>query len=78
MHQEISLGDGVEDTISGLRGVVVAVSTYLNGNIKYCIEAQELDNNKMIPEYWLDLCRLRLVSPRTGSEIGFRHLHPSP
>ena len=60
----IGLGDHVRDTISGWTGVVVAKSEYLNGCVKYCVEAHELDGGKMMPEYWLDAYRIVVTNPR--------------
>ena len=67
----ITLGDYVRDTISGFCGVVTAETRYLNGSIKYCVEAQELDNGKLIQEYWFDHHRLRVQSQKHKGGVGY-------
>ena len=53
----MTLGDYVVDTISGFAGVVTARTVYLNGNVKVCVEACELDQGKPITEVGLDESR---------------------
>ena len=57
----IGFGDRVKDTITGFTGVVTAKSEYQNGNVKYCVEAAELDAGKPVPEQWIDGYRLKVV-----------------
>ena len=58
----MELGDTVEDTISGFRGVVSALTVYLNGNRKACVEALELNDGRPIPSEWFDVHRLKVTA----------------
>lgn len=68
----VTLGAKVEDTISGFRGVITAMTYYENGNKKACVEAMELDAGKPIAEQWFDVYRLRLMDHDKPKEAGFK------
>jgi len=46
----IKLGDRVEDTITGFRGVVVARTEWLNGSVRVTVQAEKLWNGRPIEE----------------------------
>lgn len=69
----MDLGDKVEDTISGFRGVITALTRYQNGNTRACVEAMELDAGKPIQEQWLDVYRLRLIQVDSPKAAGFKN-----
>jgi hypothetical protein len=47
---EIGLGDHVEDTISGYRGIVTCVAHYLHANDRLCVVARS--EGKINEEYF--------------------------
>jgi hypothetical protein len=58
----IKLGDKVRDNITGFEGTVTGRAEYLNGCVRYQVEAGSKDG---IPhEYWLD--EDRLISLKYG------------
>ena len=66
----INLGDKVRDRVSGLEGIVVARTNWLNGCIRFTIQPQELKDGKPVDTSWFDiedmeLVRSNVLSPKT-------------
>ncbi|NOX15986.1 MAG: hypothetical protein GXP61_08180 [Epsilonproteobacteria bacterium] len=58
MKKEIRLGDKVEDTVTGLRGIVTARVEYLNGCVQFCVIPKIKDKSGKSSEY-IDVQQLR-------------------
>ena len=71
--ERMNLGDYVVDMISGFAGVVTARTVYLNGNVKVCVEACELDQGKPITEVWLDEHRCAKMPRPQTRQAGITH-----
>ena len=61
-ERELTLGDQVEDSYSGYRGMVVGIAYYLTGCVTCCVKPYGLDDaGKPIEGEWLDSSRLVLL-----------------
>ena len=54
-------GDMLQDTITGFEGIATAVTTWLNGCIRYSIQPRELREGKPVEEQWFDEKQVALV-----------------
>ena len=54
MATEIRLGDKVRDTISGLKGVAVSRTEYLNGCIQFGVQAKATADGKIPEPQYID------------------------
>ena len=61
MNFKFELGDEVSDMVTGLVGVIVARSEYLNGCKQYCLKVQKLKDGKPIEGEWIDQQQLKLI-----------------
>jgi hypothetical protein len=59
--QSIQLGDEAVDTISGFKGVVIAITDWLNGCRRITIAPKELRDGKPIDSVTFDVEQLELV-----------------
>ena len=51
--QPIGLGDRVVDRVTGFNGIVVCITTWLNGCVRYGLQAEELTDGKPLdPQYF--------------------------
>lgn len=63
---EIELGDKVQDTVSGLVGVIVCETRWLHGCVRVTIQPP-LDKEGKVPgSYTVDKPQARLISKRGG------------
>jgi hypothetical protein len=53
-------GDEVKDTVTGLKGIIVATTSWLNGCIRYVIQPQELKDGKPVETTCIDEEQLEL------------------
>lgn len=58
---EIKLGMKVEDTVSGLTGIATAKSEWLNGCVRYAIQAPVDSDGKVPDDYWVDSGQLEII-----------------
>lgn len=58
---DVKLGDDAKDTISGFRGIVVAVTDWLNGGQRITIQPQKLDAGKPIDSHTFDVEQIEVV-----------------
>ena len=65
---EIHLGDEAKDEITGLTGVVVAVTTWLNGCERLSIQPRELKDGRPVDNCVFDVEQLVLVKRRQIKE----------
>ena len=54
-------GDKVKDRISGYVGVITGRTEWLNGCVRYCVQAASLDSGKVIPSETFDEEQLELI-----------------
>lgn len=77
----IQLGKKVKDVVSGFTGTATARSEYLNGCVRYCVEALDKTNNSLT-ELWFDEQRLEPIErgedvrPRVRKTGGTRPAPP--
>ncbi len=55
---EVKLGDVAKDKITGLSGVVVGITHWLNGCTRATVQPQELKDGKPIEAQWFDVQQL--------------------
>ena len=61
MSNDIGLGDRVEDTVTGYKGIVICVSTWLHGCIRMSVQPEKLkDGAPMEPQHF-DQTQLKLL-----------------
>ena len=60
--------DKVKDTITGFTGLVTARTEYLNGCIRYAVEAPKLNEKGERQDIWEDEERLELVKKAATSK----------
>lgn len=65
MSERINLGDEARDTISGLKGKVVAVTEWLYGCRRITIQPRELKDGVPVNSYTLDEGQTELIEPLT-------------
>lgn len=63
---EIKLGDLVRDKITGLLGVAVVKSEYLNGCVRFGVQPRELHEGKPIDSFYFDEPQLELCDPESA------------
>lgn len=54
-------GDEVKDSVTGLKGIIVVISVWLNGCIRYSVQPQEIKDGKPIEPSSFDENELILV-----------------
>lgn len=57
----IRLGDRVKDKITGFTGVVVGITSWLNGCVRVGIQGASLKNGIPLGTEWIDEAQLKLV-----------------
>jgi len=62
-RKKIRLGDEVEHTITGLKGVVTAKTIYLNGCVQYEVQPRDLHQGMIVEAAWIDEPQLKLILP---------------
>ena len=82
--QDIGLGDEVKDSVSGFQGVVIAVTTWLNGCRRLVLQPKKLDKTtgKPYESVTFDVEQLVMVKAAKRAEpTPLRKVggpHPSP
>lgn len=61
MSREIELGDKVRDKVTGVTGIVVAMTNWLFGCSRIGIQPQELKDGKPVEQTWIDILQAELV-----------------
>lgn len=61
MSKSIGLGDRVEDTVTGLKGIVVCITTWLHGCIRFGIQPEEVKDGKPLDLVYFDQTQVKLV-----------------
>jgi hypothetical protein len=57
----IGLGDRVEDMVTGLKGIVVCVTTWLHGCIRMGVQPEEFKDGKPAEAVYFDQTQLKLL-----------------
>lgn len=61
-NKPIGLGDRVKDTVTGLQGIVVCVTTWLHGCIRYGVQPEEVTKEgKAAEPMYFDQTQVKLV-----------------
>ncbi len=60
-RKKFKLGCTARDTITGFEGIVIGVTEWLNGCVRYGIQPQELKDGKIIEANWFDSEQIELV-----------------
>lgn len=73
----VTLGDKVKDRITGLTGIVVASTSYLNGCRRISVQPQELKDGKPVEPSHFDEPQVEVIErgaiqaePKQGKEPG--------
>lgn len=62
MSNEIQLGGRVKDRVSGFAGIATARTTFLNGCVRVCVDAEKVNKDGSVPSgLWFDEQQLELV-----------------
>lgn len=64
----IKLGDRVRDRVSGLEGVVVMRSEYLNGCVRYGVQPVVDKDGKMPDSHYIDEMQIEVIGKVDGLE----------
>lgn len=79
------LGDMVKESVTGLTGVVVCISTSLNGCRQVCVVPRKLEAGKPVDGQWYDDARVKVIeagavkaSPRFAEKDGGPATNPMP
>jgi hypothetical protein len=57
----VCLGDKVKDVVTGLAGIAVAKTHYLQGCARIGVQPQELKDGKPVEVYWVDEPQLEVI-----------------
>ena len=75
----IELGDRVEDRITGLSGIVVVKSEYMNGCRRFGVQPEKLAKDGTIPkDEWFDEPSLIVVQKGVHTVIPMGRVEPTP
>ena len=80
MNDQILIGDTVEDTITGLKGVVIARTEWLHGCVRMVIQPRELKDGKPVDTACVDEPQLKIITegPRHAKPISKHPGGPNP
>jgi len=77
---ELQLGDDAKDTITGLTGVVIGITDWLNGCQRISIQPRELKDGRPVDNCCFDVEQLQLVKrarPVVAAKTGGPHEAPT-
>lgn len=69
IFKPFNLGDRVKDPITGLSGIVVCVTTWLNGCVRVGLQPEKLQSGKPPDIVYFDETQLRLVRQRVHEPL---------
>lgn len=61
MNEPIGLGDRVKDSVTGVTGIVVCVTTWLHGCIRYGVQSETPKDGKPVDAVYFDQTQVVLV-----------------
>lgn len=76
---DVALGDEVKDTLTGLTGVVIAITDWLNGCQRITVQPHELKDGKPVEPSTLDVEQLEVLKharPMAAKQTGGPHEAP--
>lgn len=84
--QKIHMRDKVKDTVTGFEGVVIGRTEWLNGCIRYAIQAPVTADGKLPEAEWIDDQQLEVTEPYNkpeatpprGGPMPKPKFHPNP
>ena len=65
----IKLGQKVRDTITGMEGVVVARTEWLNGCVRLALQPLDLKDGVPQDQYWIDEPQVEVVKDTPTSKV---------
>lgn len=74
--RKIELGDSARDTISGYKGIVIAITYWLNGCKRITIQSRSLKDGKPVDSVTFDAEQIAAVKP--GAVPGPDKTHGGP
>lgn len=69
LQYKYDLGSEAEDIVSGLQGILIAVSLSLNGCVRYGLQPRTKEGHDMPDAYNIDESQLRVMT---------KHVEPEP
>lgn len=70
---KIELGQKVRDTITGMEGIAVGRTVWLNGCIRISVQSQMLKDGVPLDQQWIDEPQLQVVEETAAPEPEPRH-----
>lgn len=70
MDERVNLGDEVEDTITGFRGIAVGVTKWIHGCRRITIQPQELKDGEPVGAHTFDEPQIRVIQPEIIETTG--------
>lgn len=64
VDQWVELGDRVKDKITGVTGIAVGSTLWLNGCVRYAIQPEKLHEGKALDYHWCDEQQTVVVKKR--------------
>lgn len=59
----VKLGDEVKDTITGLKGIAIGITVWLNGCVRIVIQPPEVKDGKPVDTYCCDVEQVEVTKP---------------
>lgn len=60
---KVNLGDRAKDVITGLEGIVVAITNWLHGCKRFTLQPETLKDGKPLDNWTIDEAQVELVAP---------------
>lgn len=76
MFKPMGLGDRVKDPVTGLKGIVVCVSTWLHGCIRVTVQPETVKDGKPAELTSFDQSQLELVKARVHTPMVLSVVEP--
>ncbi len=68
-HEHL-LGAAVRDVVTGLSGIAISVSYFVNGCVRICIQPRCTDNKPATEVEWVDLQQVEKISAGVRPDLG--------
>ena len=62
VDQTVENGDEVKDLVTGLKGIVIGITEWLNGCARAGVQPQVLKDGKAVDPAWVDLSQLQVLA----------------
>jgi len=78
MSKKFELNQGVEDVVTGFKGIIMAVTEYNTGCVQYGISPRKMTDDGKVPEWiWLDGSRLISTEDAINIQPAIGGPHPN-